>query len=94
MSRTFAVIEGNSYAAVIAAADRATKAADVRVVKYEKVGEHAVATVLEGDAGDIQMALEAAKNGGNGHPDGQLTMTVLASTNGKLLSAFGLPRWF
>lgn len=93
MARTFGVIEGNSYAVVLAAADRASKAADVRVVKYEKVGEHAVAAVLEGDTGDIQVALDAAKvtnGGGNGH----LTTAVLAATKGKTLSAFRLPRWF
>jgi len=48
---------------VIAAAERATKAADVHVVKYEKVGEHTVAIVLEGDTGDIQIALDELKNG-------------------------------
>ena len=93
MSRTFGVIEGSSYAAVIAAAERATKAADVRVVKNEKVGEHAAAIVLEGDTGDIQIAMDELKNG-NGQKDGQFTPTALASTKGKLLSAFGLRRWF
>ena len=93
MSRTFGVIEGSGYAAVIAAADRATKAADVRVVKYEKVGEHTVGTVLEGDTNDILIALGAIKNG-NGRKDGQITTTILANRKRKLLSAFGLPRWF
>ena len=93
MARTFGVIEGSSYAAVLSATDRATKSADVRVVKYEKVGEHAVAVVLEGETGDIQLALDTATNG-NGHTNGDLTTTILAGVKPKLLSAFGLPRWF
>ncbi len=93
MARTFGIIEGSSYAEVVEAADRATKTAEVRAVKYEKVGEHAVAVVLEGETGDIQLALDVAKNA-NGHTNGNLTTAILAGSKGKLLSTLGLPRWF
>lgn len=89
MARTFGVIEGSSYAGVLAATDRATKAADVQVVRYEKVGEHDIAVVLKGDTEDIRVALQVAAGG-----DGGLTTAILTNTRYQLRRAFALPWWF
>lgn len=84
MARTFGVIEGSSYTAVLAATDRATKAADVSVKRYERVGEHDVATVIEGDTAEVQIALQAAKD------SAEVTTALLVNTGFRLRRAFGL----
>lgn len=84
MARSFGVIEGSSYAGVLAATDRAVKAADVQVKRYERVGEHDVATVIEGDTADVQLALQAAKD------SAEVTTALLVNTGFRLRRAFGL----
>lgn len=87
MARTFGLVEGPSYTEVVAATDRATKAADIRVVRYERVGKHDMAVVLEGDREDIRLALQAVGTGDS------LSTAILANTRYQFRSAFGLPRW-
>ncbi|MBI2172400.1 MAG: BMC domain-containing protein [Chloroflexi bacterium] len=87
MAKTLGIIEGNSYVAVLTAADRATKAADIHVMRYERIGEHDVAVVIDGDTADVQIALHAAAQDGT---TGGVTTAIL--TNTRLRGAFGLPR--
>lgn len=85
MAQTFGVIEGTSYTAVLTAADRATKAADVRVVRYERVGEHDMAAIIAGETADIQLALQAAHDSKDG-----VTTALLVNTGFRLRRVFGL----
>lgn len=88
MARTLGVIESHTYSDVISAADRAAKAADVRLVRYEKIGEDHVAAIFEGSAENVRIALDAASS--NGH-NGNLTVTFLPNVPRKVLGSFKLP---
>ncbi len=90
MARTVGVVESESYAEVLAAADRMAKAADVRFVRYEKVGERLLAVIVEGDAANVQLAIAAAKNSHNGDGTG-LRTEFLTHVTGSVLGIFSLP---
>lgn len=88
MARTVGIIESKSYLALVDAVDRATKAAPVRPVRYERIGEGLVAAVFEGDLASLQVALQAAGSNHNGdHVETRLVTNVLGST----LGIFSLP---
>lgn len=88
MARTVGVIEGNTYADILSAADRAAKAASVRLVRYERIGEHHVAAILEGSAENVRIALDAAANGGK---NGDLKIALLPNVPRRVLGKFKLP---
>lgn len=89
MARHVGVVEGPSYAEVAAAADRMSKYADVRFVRFEKIWNGNVVIIVEGDPANIQLALAAAKNHGNG--TNNLKTELLTHTSRKVLSVFSLP---
>lgn len=92
MARTVGVIESRSYLELFDAAARAAKAADVRFVRYERVGEGIVAAVLEGDLANVEVALEAAKNGHNGvSGTNSLVTRLVTNVPSKALRVFNLP---
>lgn len=91
MSRTVGVVESHSYAEVLGAADRMAKAADIRFVRYEKVGEGSVAVVVEGDTANVQLALAAAKAGHDGANGDGLRADLLTHVGGDVLGLFSLP---
>ncbi len=91
MSRTVGVVESHSYADVLGAANRMVRAADIRLVRCEKVGEGALALVVEGDTADVQLALAAAKDGHDGTNGNGLRAELLAHVPGEVLSVLSLP---
>lgn len=91
MSRTVGVVESQSYAEILGAAARMAKAADIRFVRYENVGERSVALVVQGDTANVQLALAAAKDGHNGTNGNGLRTDLLTHVPGEVLGAFSLP---
>lgn len=91
MSRTVGVVESHSYAEVLGAANRMAKAADIRFVRYEKVGEGSVALVVEGDTANVQLALAAATDGHDGTNGNGLRADLLTHVPGEVLGVFSLP---
>jgi ethanolamine utilization protein EutM len=88
MARTVGIIESRSLVDLMEATDRASKSADVRFVRYERIGEGRVATVMEGDIANLQIALEAARNG---HHENGISTRLLTNVDPGLLGVFGLP---
>lgn len=87
MARSLGIVECNCYSEVLAAADRMDKAADIRPVRQEQIGDGRVALVVEGETDEVSRSLEAAKNGA---PEA-LTATLVPNTSTKVLSLFDLP---
>ena len=87
MARSVGLIECNCYSDVLAAADRADKAADIQLVREELIGDARVAVVLEGETAEVERALEAAKQGTH-EP---FTATLVPNTDPRVLSVFDLP---
>lgn len=52
-------VETRGFVALVKAIDAMLKAADVRFVKWEKVGMGYLAAVIEGDVGAVRAAVEA-----------------------------------
>ena len=86
MARSIGVIECNSYSDVVAAADRAVKVADIRLVRQEQIGDAQVAVIVEGETDEVSRALAAADNGA---PD-NLTTTLVTNISNKVASVFKL----
>ncbi len=61
MSKALGMIETRGLIASIVAADAMVKAADVRLVKKEKVDAGLVSILVEGDVGAVQAAVDAGK---------------------------------
>jgi microcompartment protein CcmL/EutN len=78
LSKALGMIETRGLIGSIVAADAMVKAADVRLVKQEKVTGALVTILVEGDVGAVQAAVEAGK--------------YAASSVGELLSAHVIPR--
>lgn len=72
------LIETKGLVAAIQAADSMVKAADVKLVQYEKVGSGIITVMIRGDVGAVKAATEAG---------GQA-----ASQVGKVLSIHVIPR--
>lgn len=77
-SEALGLIETQGLVAAIQAADAMVKAADVRLVQYEKVGGGLVVVAIRGDVGAVKAATEA---GGES-----------ASQVGKVISVHVIPR--
>lgn len=78
MAKALGMIETRGLIASIVAADAMVKAADVRLVKKEKVDAGLVAVLVEGDVGAVQAAVDAGK--------------YAAAKAGVLVSAHVIPR--
>lgn len=87
MARSVGIIECDCYSDVVAAADRMDKAADIRLVRQEQIGDAQVALIAEGETEEVARALEAAKQGA----PHQLTTRLIPNTSSKVLSMFDLP---
>ena len=57
------MIETKSYPAMVEAADAMVKAANVRLVSYEKTGGGRVTAVVRGDVAAVKAAVEAGARG-------------------------------
>ncbi len=88
MARSVGVIESHSYLELLDAVNRAAKAADVRPVRYERIGENFIAAVLEGDLSDLQIALEAAASHHNGD---SVNTRLVTNVPWRVLGIFSLP---
>ncbi len=53
------MIETKGLVAMIEAADAMVKAANVRLVKYEKIGDAMVTVIVRGDVAAVKAAIEA-----------------------------------
>ncbi|MGG3563371.1 BMC domain-containing protein [Neobacillus rhizosphaerae] len=78
MAKALGMIETRGLIASIVAADAMVKAADVRLIKKEKVDAGLVAVLVEGDVGAVQAAVDAGK--------------YAAAKAGVLVSAHVIPR--
>lgn len=87
MAWSVGVIECDCYSAIVAAADRADKAAKLRLVRQEQIGGARVALVIEGETDEVTRGLGAAKQGA---PEA-LTTTLVPNANTKVLALFDLP---
>ena len=87
MARSVGIVECNCYSDVVSAADRMDKAADVRLVRQEQIGDARVALVIEGETAEVSRALDAAKESA---PEA-LSTTSIPNTSTKVLSLFDLP---
>lgn len=61
MPKALGMIETRGLVGSIEAADAMVKAADVRLVKQEKIDAALVSVLVEGDVGAVQAAVEAGK---------------------------------
>lgn len=57
--KALGIIETRGLTAAIEAADTMLKAADVTLVKTEKIGSGLVSVVIQGDVGAVKAAIEA-----------------------------------
>ncbi len=87
MARSVGIVECDCLSDVVSAADRMVKAAEIRLVQQEQVGESKVALVVEGDTTEVERALEAAK----AEAPANLTTTLVASIRPQVLNIFDLP---
>ena len=78
MAKALGMIETRGLIASIVAADAMVKAADVKLIKKEKVDAGLVAVLVEGDVGAVQAAVDAGK--------------YAAAKAGVLVSAHVIPR--
>ena len=78
MSKALGMIETKGFIGSIEAADAMLKAANVRLVKQEKVDAGIVTVFVEGDVGAVQAAVDAGKEA--------------AARVGELLGAHVIPR--
>lgn len=72
------LIETKGLVAMIEAADAMVKAADVRLIKYEKIGDAMVTVIVRGDVAAVKAATEAG--------------AAAARRVGQLLSVHVIPR--
>lgn len=86
MARSIGIIESSGYSAVVAAADRMVKAADIHLVRQEQIGDAQVALIVEGETEEVTRALEAAAQ----DDSAALTTTLVANVGSKVLSVFKL----
>lgn len=77
-SDAIGMIETRGFVAALASADAMVKAANVRIVSREQVGDGLVAVVIVGDVGAVKAATEAGAEA--------------ASTIGELVSVHTIPR--
>ena len=61
MSKAIGMIETRGLIGSIEAADAMVKAADVRLIKQEKIDGALVSVLIEGDVGAVQAAIEVGK---------------------------------
>lgn len=61
MSKALGMIETRGLIGSIEAADAMLKAADVRLLKQEKIDAALVSVLVEGDVGAVQAAIDAGK---------------------------------
>lgn len=87
MARSIGVVKCDCLSDVIAAADKMVKAADIRLVRQEQIGNSKVALVLEGDTDEVERALRAARENA---PE-TLRVTVVPNIRQQVLSIFDLP---
>jgi ethanolamine utilization protein EutM len=78
LSKALGMIETRGLIASIVSADAMVKAADVRLIKQEKVDAALVTILIEGDVGAVQAAIEAGR--------------YAAESVGVLISAHVIPR--
>lgn len=81
-------VETKGFVALVEATDAMLKAANVRVVKYERVGGGMVTVCVQGDLGAVRVATEAGLAAGS--QIGQATSVVLASPSKAVVSLLGL----
>ncbi|MBI4595028.1 MAG: BMC domain-containing protein [Candidatus Tectomicrobia bacterium] len=55
------LVEVRSYVALIEAIDAMLKAANVKIIQYEKVGGGLVSVCISGDIGAVRVAIEAGQ---------------------------------
>ncbi len=56
---TLGFVETRGFVGLVEATDAMLKAANVRVVKYERIGAGLLAVVVEGDVGAVRVAVDA-----------------------------------
>ncbi len=78
MNEALGMIETKGYVAALAAADAMVKAANVKIVSREEVGDGLVSVVVRGDVGAVKAATEAGAES--------------ASQVGELVSVHVIPR--
>lgn len=72
------MVETKGYVALLAAADAMVKAANVKIIAREDVGDGLVSVVIQGDVGAVKAATEAGAE--------------VAHQIGELLSVYVIPR--
>lgn len=57
--KSFGFLETQSFVALVQATDAILKAADISIIRYEKLGKALVAICIQGDIGSVRVALDA-----------------------------------
>ena len=81
-------IETRGFVALVEATDAMLKAANVRVVKYERVGGGLVTVCIQGDLGAVRVATDAGM--AVAARMGQATSVVLASPSKAVVTLLGI----
>lgn len=87
MARSVGIVECDCLADMVAAADRMVKAASVRLIRRENLGDARVSLAIEGDTAEVERALSSAKQNA---PAG-LTTTLVSNIDSRVLNVFDLP---
>ncbi len=87
MARSIGIVECDCLSDVLSATDRMVKAADIRLLQQEQVGDSKVALVIEGDTNEVERALKAAKQ----EAPPALTTTLVPNVQQQVLNIFNLP---
>ncbi len=87
MARSIGIVECDCLSDVLSATDRMVKAADIRLLRQEQIGNSKVALVFEGDTDEVERALKAAKEKS---PEG-LTANIVSNVSDRVLGVFNLP---
>lgn len=81
-------VETKGFVALVEATDAMLKAANVRVVRYERVGGGLVTVCIQGDLGAVRVATDAGVAAANRM--GPATSVVLASPSNAVTGLLGL----
>lgn len=81
-------VETRGFVALVEATDAMLKAANVRVVKYERVGGGLVTVCIQGDLGAVRVATDAGVAAATRM--GQATSVVLASPSNAVVTLLGI----
>lgn len=81
------IVEINGFVSVIEAVDAMLKAADISILKLEKIGAGKIAICIQGDIGSVRVATDAGVNAATKSKE-DVKASVIANPNRGLSSLF------